>query len=82
MHDAGAHRELAWQYFESHSAELPKGVKIPEALTFEVLVNVDDSHDFYIIGKKHNNSTQAQNDKKLIDYINQAKTMWEKMQLL
>ena len=82
VYDAGAHRELAWQSFESHPAELPKGVKTPEAFMFEVLVNVDNSYDFYIIGKKHNKITQAQNDEKLIDYINQAKTMWERVQLL
>ena len=32
--------------------------------------------------QKHNKITQAQNDEKLIDYINQAKTMWERVQLL
>ena len=30
---ADAHRELTWQYFESHPAKLPKGVKIPDRLS-------------------------------------------------
>ena len=82
VYNAGAHRELAWQYFESHRDELPMGVQIPDAFMFEVLVNVDNTYDFYIIGKKHNKITQAQNDEKLIDFINQAKTMWDRVQVL
>ena len=76
VYDVGAHRELAWQYFESHRDELPMGVQIPDAFMFEVLVNVDDTYDFYIIGKNHNKITQAQNDEKLIDFINQEFRFW------
>ena len=54
VYDAGAHRELAWQYFESHRDELPMGVQIPDAFMFEVLVNADNTYDFFILGKKHN----------------------------
>ena len=75
MYDAGAHSELAWQYFEAHPDELPKVVIIPDAFTFEVLVNANDSYDLFIIDTKHNKITQAQNDEKLIDYINQVKTI-------
>ena len=82
VYDAGTHHELAWLYFESHPQELPMGVQIPDAFMFKVLVNVQDSYDFYNIGKKHNKITQAQDGEKLVDYINQAKTMWERVQVL
>ena len=82
MYDAGAQRVLAWQYFESHRDELPMGVQIPDTFMFEALVNVDDTYDFYIIGKKHNKIAQAQNDEKLVDFKNQAKTLWDRVQVL
>ena len=41
----------------------------------EILVNVVDEYEFYVIGKKHNKIKQAQNDDKVVDVIRQTRKM-------
>ena len=48
----------------------------------EILLNVKDDYDFFVIGKKHNKITQAQNNEHIIDYIRQVGRMWEKVNLI
>ena len=35
---------------------------------------------FFVIGKKHNKITQAQNNEHIVDHIRQVGRMWEKVQ--
>ena len=82
MYHAGAHREMAWQFLDKNPQHTPEGLEIPSALEVEVLVNVNDSFDTFLIGKKHNKITQAQNDEKIVDYIKQVETIWKQAQQL
>ena len=78
MYDAGAHRELACAWLEANRHECPASLVIPDEFEVEILVNVVDEYEFYVIGKKHNKITQAQNDDKIVDIIRQTRKMTEK----
>ena len=45
----------------------------------DILLNVKDEYDFFVIGKKHNKVTQAQNNEHITDQIKQVLKMWEKV---
>ena len=49
MYHAGAHREMAWQFLDKNPQHTPEGLEIPSALEVEVLVNVNDSFDTFLI---------------------------------
>ena len=63
---------LTWQFLDKNPQHTPQGLEIPSALEMEILQNVNDSFDTFLIGKKHNKITQAQNDEKIVDYIKQV----------
>ena len=74
--DAGAHRELACAWLEENRHECPAFVVIPDEFEVEILVNVVDEYEFYVIGKKNNKTAQAQI--KVVDIIRQTRKMTEK----
>ena len=78
--DAGQHRELAFRYLERPENMLPTDAPVPTIQEIEILVNVKDDYDFFVIGKKHNKITQAQNNEHIVDHIRQVGRMWEKVQ--
>jgi len=51
IYDAGSHRELACQYLEQHTDEIPPGVEIPKQFLCEVLVSLEP-YDYMVLGKK------------------------------
>ena len=73
MYDAGAHRELACAWLEANRHECPASLVIPDEFEMEILVNVVDEYAFYVIGKKHNKITQAQNNDKIVNIIRQTR---------
>ena len=82
MCDAGQHRELALRYLENPVNVLATDAPVPTDQEVEILLNVKDEYDFFVIGKKHNKITQAQNNEHIIDCIRQVGRMWEKVNAL
>ena len=82
MCDAGQHRELALRYLENPVNVLATDAPVPTDQEVEILLNVKDEYDFFVIGKKHNKITQAQNNEHIIDCIHQVGRMWEKVNAL
>ena len=80
--DAGQHREMALRYLEQPENKLPSDLPVPTHQEVEILLNVKDEYDFFVIGKKHNKVTQAQNNEHIIDQIKQVRKMWEKVKLM
>ena len=80
--DAGQHRELAFRYLEQADNKLPTDLPVPSHQEVEILLNVQDDYDFFVIGKKHNKVTQAQNNEHITDFMKQVGTMWEKVTVL
>ena len=80
--DAGQHREMALRYLEQPENKLPSDLAVPTHQEVEILLNVKDEYDFFVIGKKHNKVTQAQNNEHIIDQIKQVRKMWEKVKLM
>ena len=57
--DAGQHRELVLGYSDQPKNKLPSDMPVPTERKVEILLNVKDEYNFFVIGKKHNKMTQA-----------------------
>ena len=68
--DAGQHREMALRYLEQPENKLPSDLAVPTHQEDEILLNVKDEYDFFVIGKKHNKVTQAQNNEHILTKSN------------
>ena len=49
--DADQHRELAFRCLEIPANHLPTDMPVPTQIQAEILVNVKDDYDFFVIGK-------------------------------
>ena len=80
--DAGQHREMVLRYLEQPENKLPSDLPVPTEQDVEILLNVKDEYDFFVIGKQHNKVTQTQNNEHMINQIKQVQKMWEKVKLM
>ena len=60
-------------YLEQSENKLPSNLPVPTEQGVEILLNVTNEYDFFVIGKKHNKVTYFQNNEHVIDHIRQVR---------